>query len=160
MPTDCLPSVPAVCCLCRTAREAASAEFIVVDDGSTSDFSAVLDVGRQLQHLFRANFKYVRNRKPKGYGPANNQGVQFAQAKYVALINSDTMVVNGWLRPLLESLSFNNRTGMVGPCADSLCPDLHLVQAASTEVGGLSPCDNACHMFHAAQLAHQSLLWR
>ena len=106
---------------CRTAGEASSAEYILVDDGSTGDVSAAIDVGRQLQHLFQASFRYVRNKKPKGYGLANNLGVQLAQAQYVALINSDTMVVNGWLRPLLGTLSYSNTTGMVGSCGGGAC---------------------------------------
>ena len=101
-------------CVCRTAGEASGAEYILVDDGSTSDVSAAVEAGRQLQHLFQASFRYIRNRKPKGYGLANNLGVQLAQAEYVALINSDTMVASGWLRPLLNSLSGSNTTGMVG----------------------------------------------
>ena len=112
---------------CRTAGEAPSAEYILVDDGSTEDVSVAIDTGRQLQHLFQASFKYVRNRRPVGYGLANNLGVQLAQAKHVALVNSDTMVVNGWLRPLLDSLSFSNRTGMVGPSGGSACPPVCLV---------------------------------
>ena len=113
-------------CVCRTAGEASSAEYILVDDGSTGDVSAAIDAGRQLQHLFQANFRYIRNRKPKGYGLANNLGVQLAQAEYVALINSDTMVVSGWLRPLLDSLSSSNTTGMVGSCGGAACLALYL----------------------------------
>ncbi len=108
-------------CVCRTAGEASSAEYILVDDGSTGDVSAAIEAGRQLQHLFQTSFRYIRNRKPKGYGLANNLGVRLAQAEYVALINSDTMVVSGWLRPLLDSLSGSNTTGMVGLCGCSAC---------------------------------------
>ena len=97
-----------------------------MDDGSTGNVSAAIDAGRQLQHLFQANFRYIRNRKPKGYGLANNLGVQLAQAEYVALINSDTMVVSGWLRPLLDSLSSSNTTGMVGSCGGAACLTLYL----------------------------------
>ena len=120
-------------CTCRTAGEASSAEYILVDDGSTENISVAVDTGRQLQHLFQASFKYVRNRRPVGYGLANNVGVQLAQAEHVALINSDTMVVSGWLRPLLDSLSFNNRSGMVCPYGGSLClpPCLVMLIAAS-----------------------------
>jgi len=100
---------------CRTAGEVASAEFILVDDGSTEDVSVAVDTGRQLQHLFGAHFRHARNENATGYGPANNMGVQLATAKYVALINTDAHVVNGWLRPLVDTLQLNSGIGMVHP---------------------------------------------
>ena len=41
--------------------EASSAEYILVDDGSTEDVSVAVDTGRQLEHLFGVVFKLVRN---------------------------------------------------------------------------------------------------
>ena len=98
---------------CRTAREASSAEYILVDDGSTDDVGIALDTGRRLQRLFGVRFRHMRNRDALGYGPANNAGVKLATAKYVALINSDTHVINGWLRPLVETIRSRSNVGMV-----------------------------------------------
>ena len=100
---------------CRTAREASSAEYILVDDGSTEDVSVAVDTGRQLQYLFGVVFKLVRNAEPIGYGPANNAGVQAATAKFIALLNSDAHVINGWLRPLIQTIRSSSGIGMVCP---------------------------------------------
>ena len=100
---------------CRTAREASSAEYILVDDGSTEDVSVAVDTGRQLEFLFGVAFRVVRNEEPIGYGPANNAGVQAATAKLIALLNSDAHVINGWLRPLIQTILSSSGIGMVCP---------------------------------------------
>ena len=98
---------------CRTAREASSAEYILVDDGSTEDVSVAVDTGRQLQHLFGVAFRLVRNDKPTGHGSASNAGVQAATAKFVALLHCDAHVINGWLRPLIRTIKSSSSVGMV-----------------------------------------------
>ena len=100
---------------CRTAREASSAEYILVDDGSTEDISIAVDTGQQLQHLFGIAFRLVRNELPTGYGPANNAGVQAATAKLIALLHCDAHVINGWLQPLIETIKTSSNVGMVCP---------------------------------------------
>ena len=100
---------------CRTAREASSAEYILVDDGSTEDVSVAVDTGRQLQYLFGVVFRLERNEEAIGYGPANNAGVRAATAKFIALLNSDAHVINGWLRPLIRTIQSSSSIGMVCP---------------------------------------------
>lgn len=84
-----------------------------MDDGSTEDVSVAVDTGRQLQYLFGVAFRLVRNEKPTGYGPAINAGVKAASAKYIALLHCDAHVINGWLRPLMETIRSGNSVGMV-----------------------------------------------
>ena len=86
-----------------------------MDDGSTEDVSVAVETGRQLQYLFGAVFRLVRNEEPIGYGPANNAGVQAATAKFIALLNSDAHVINGWLRPLIQTIQYSSSIGMVCP---------------------------------------------
>ena len=105
---------------CRTAREASSAEYILVDDGSTEAVSVAVDTGRQLQYLFGVVFRLVRIEESVGYGPADNAGVQAATAKFIVLLKSDAHVINEWLRPLIQTIRSSNWIGMVcpvgGPC--------------------------------------------
>ena len=74
-----------------------------------------MDTGRQLEYLFGVVFKLVRNEEPIGYGLANNAGVQAATAKNIALLNSDAHVINGWLRPLIQTVQSSSSIGMVCP---------------------------------------------
>ena len=74
-----------------------------------------MDTGRQLEYLFGVAFKLVRNEEPIGYGLANNAGVQAATAKFIALLNSDAHVINGWLRPLIQTIRSSTGIGMVCP---------------------------------------------
>lgn len=97
----------------RTAVEVQSAEFILVDDGSTQDVQLAINTGHQLQHLFGTDFKYIRNSHSKGYGIANNGGVAAASARYVVLVNNDAFVVNGWLQPLVATMRSSSGIGMV-----------------------------------------------
>lgn len=107
-----------LCDSCRTAVEVKSAEFILVNDGSMQDVSLALNTGRQLQHLFGADFKYLHNKKARGYGLANNLGVTAASAKYVILVNNDAHVVTGWLKPLVATIKSSSRVGMVRHIAE------------------------------------------
>ena len=74
-----------------------------------------MDTGRQLQYLFGVVFRLVRNEEAIGYGPANNAGVQAATANFIALLNSDAHVINGWLRPLIRTIQSSSSIGMVCP---------------------------------------------
>jgi hypothetical protein len=75
--------------LYRTAAEVPSAEFVLVDDGSTDDTAPVQDMLRLLRAYFGVTYVYVRNEQPAGYGAANTQGIALASGEFVALINSD-----------------------------------------------------------------------
>ena len=58
----------------RTAHEAESAEYVIVDDASTDDIGIVLDTIRRLQMFFGVSVKFIRNSTPAGYGASCHQG--------------------------------------------------------------------------------------
>ena len=51
--------------------------------------------------------RLIRNRQNLGFGRANNIGIEKGSAPYIALLNSDTVVKQGWLKPLVETARKN-----------------------------------------------------
>ena len=74
--------------LFRTAREAVSVEFVLVNDGSNNDTSAVDAAGHMLRDHFGVPVTRVHNTRSVGYGAANNMGVKAASGKYIVLMVS------------------------------------------------------------------------
>ncbi len=101
--------------LFRTAREADSVEFVVVDDGSTTDTSDLTEFGRRISLFFGVPFRVFRNEKSLGYGAANTLGVQHAVGKYIVLMNNDAFVTPGWLFALLKTYETVPKVGIAGP---------------------------------------------
>jgi GT2 family glycosyltransferase len=95
---DCLNSV--------MQTEGRDCQLIVVDnasaDGSTdmvaNEFADVL---------------LVRNSQNVGFAKANNQGIKFAEGKYILLLNSDTIVRSGAIRIMSEFLDSDSTVGGV-----------------------------------------------
>jgi len=73
-------------------------EVIVVDNASTDGTAARLS--REL-----AGAQVLLNSKNHGFGVACNQGAAVARAPFLLFLNSDTIVQDGWLPPLLEALA-------------------------------------------------------
>ncbi|GAB4816754.1 hypothetical protein N2152v2_003800 [Parachlorella kessleri] len=101
--------------LFRTAHEAKSAEYVVVDDASSDDMAPVTQTLRRLSELFGISVRFTRNEEGKGYRAALGQAVQLASGKYLVLLSSNVLVVKGWLAALLPTLEAHARTGLVGP---------------------------------------------
>jgi GT2 family glycosyltransferase len=83
-------------------------EVIVVDNGSTDG-----SLG-----LVRTSFPHVRviaNSANRGFSEANNQGIQAATGRYVLLLNSDTVVMEGALGALVTYADNHPGVGVVGP---------------------------------------------
>jgi N-acetylglucosaminyl-diphospho-decaprenol L-rhamnosyltransferase len=89
-------------------RPAAALEVIVVDNGS-ADGS---------QEMVAADFPQVNliaNPANRGFAAANNQGIAAAAGHYVFLLNSDTEVLPGSLRALVDFADDHPRAAIVGP---------------------------------------------
>lgn len=113
---DCIASIRQ-----NTARP--TYEVIVVDNGSNSDEYAALSAGCADAAIL---LRLARNAY---YGEANNIGVERASGRYVALLNNDVLVTQGWLENMLEVLEGAYRAGAVG--ARMLAPDGTLIEAGS-----------------------------
>ena len=98
-------------------------EVIVSDDGSDAAFHEPLDalVARY------ERVRLVRNETNGGYIAAVNAGAAAASNDVLVLLNNDTVLLPGWLEPLVETLRDRPDTGVVGGML--LYPDGRLQEA-------------------------------
>ncbi|MEX1046372.1 MAG: glycosyltransferase family 2 protein [Actinomycetota bacterium] len=59
--------------------------------------------------------KIIRNETNAGFGPACNQGASAAKGEFLCFLNSDVLVTNGWLDPLIAALE-DEAAGAAVPC--------------------------------------------
>jgi GT2 family glycosyltransferase len=94
-------------------------EIIAVDDCSTDETPQILP---QL-----ASVRYVRNDENMGFIHTCNNGAAAARGEYVLFLNSDTLVLPGWLDELVDTFSNFFNVGLVG--SKLLYPDGRLQEA-------------------------------
>lgn len=83
-------------------------EIILVDDGSTDgsrDYFAQLPTDR---------FTVILNEENLGYGKNNNKAAARAKGKFLLLLNNDTVLLPGWLPPMLDFLRTHPECGGIG----------------------------------------------
>lgn len=88
--------------------------LLLVDDGSdapTRDYLRAFAAGHGATLL--------RNEVAQGYTVAANQGLRQARADYVVLLNSDTIVTEGWLDRMIACAESNACFGVVGPLSNT-----------------------------------------
>lgn len=86
-------------------------EITVVDNGSVDDSAS------RLAREF-ASVTFLRSERNLGFTGGNNLGIDHALqrgAKYVLLLNNDTLVDPEFLRILIEAAETDDKIGMVGP---------------------------------------------
>ncbi|MCB1182335.1 glycosyltransferase [bacterium] len=91
-------------------------ELIFVDNGSdgpTLDLLAALE--RDHPHV-----RVIRNGRNLGFAGGNNVGLAAATGDELVLLNSDTVVTDGWLERLLAPLHSDPRVGLAGPVTNSI----------------------------------------
>ena len=83
--------------------------LILVDNGSTDG------VGKYFDQVPGASV--IHSATNVGFAAGTNLGLAHAEG-HVLLLNSDTVVPNGWLSRLMQSLLADPRRGAVGPCSN------------------------------------------
>ncbi|MHB1682086.1 MAG: glycosyltransferase family 2 protein [Bacilli bacterium] len=83
--------------------------IIVVDNGSQD---ATVQAVRTLAW---ENLSIIANNDNYGYAKACNQGIAAGDSPFIILLNSDIIVTQGWLAPLLQCMQQDSRTAVVGP---------------------------------------------
>jgi len=94
-----------------------NAEIILVDNGST-DGSDKLAI-EQFQSI-----KLINNKNNLGFAKATNIGIVESKGRYICIINSDVVVLEGCIRRLLKYMENNRNIGIIGPKV--LNPDMTL----------------------------------
>jgi GT2 family glycosyltransferase/glycosyltransferase involved in cell wall biosynthesis len=93
-----------------------SFETIVVDNASTDGTQAFL---RQWAEG-RDDRRLILNDVNLGFAAGNNQGLAIAGGEFLALLNNDTEVTQGWLPTLMGHLRRDLKLGIVGPVTDNI----------------------------------------
>jgi GT2 family glycosyltransferase/glycosyltransferase involved in cell wall biosynthesis len=93
------------------AQTATPFEVLVVNNGSSPDVRAWLS----LEEKRRPNFSALHFDQPLGFARATNVGALRAKHKFLVLLNSDTIVTDGWLDNLRRPLLIEPRLGIVSP---------------------------------------------
>ncbi len=113
-------------------------ELIFVDNGSTDGTPAWLAAlaDREPQRV-----RVHLNRDNLGFAAGNNQGISLARRDHVLLLNSDTVVTEGWLENQLDVLAREPRAGLVGPVSNSISGPQRLAEVGYDQatLDGLAP---------------------
>lgn len=89
--------------------------IIFVDDGSdeeTRDY--LLSIQKNC-----SNVSLIRNENGNGYTIAANMGLRISSADYCVLLNSDTIVTEGWIDKMIACAKSDDRIGIVGPLSNT-----------------------------------------
>lgn len=80
-------------------------EIILVDNGST-------DGSVDLVQAQYPEVRLILNEHNLGFAAANNQAIQASASEFVATLNNDTQVDQGWLGSLVDVMNAHSRVGM------------------------------------------------
>lgn len=99
----------------------------IYDAAGRVDFEIILvdnDSRDQSADMVASEFpevRLIRNASNAGFAAANNQGIAIAKGRYVLLLNSDTIVVEGAVAKAVAFADANPRAGLIG--CKTLCPN-------------------------------------
>ena len=110
---ECLSSLPA-------ALEGLQGEVWVVDNRSADD-----SIGMVRREFPEVNL--IENTSNQGFARANNLALARAGGRYVLLLNPDTFIPPGMLKPMIEYMDENPKVGIAGPRVER--PDGRLDEA-------------------------------
>jgi len=88
-------------------RAGLTVEVVVVDNNSEDGSAAMI------KKVF-PDILLIENPENRGFASANNQGFALCGGKYILLLNSDTVVLDGVLRASVDYLQHNSRAGAMG----------------------------------------------
>ncbi len=91
-------------------------EIIFVDNGSRADTVSFL-TELELNH---SQVKVIFNQTNLGFAAGNNIGIAQACKRHVCLLNSDTVVTEGWLESMIDHMKDDPSIGLVGPLTNSI----------------------------------------
>ncbi|HSX27604.1 MAG TPA: glycosyltransferase [Patescibacteria group bacterium] len=134
-------------CLISVAKykKNSNLKLIIVDDGSNKSTAKYL---KDFAGSHRSWTSLLRNQTAVGYTKAANIGLRSSQAEMVILLNSDTIVTDGWTEKMSDALFKIKGVGIVGPLSSAAShqsiPSSQSTQnqtAINTLPDGLTPDD-------------------
>jgi GT2 family glycosyltransferase len=96
-------------------RKGKNQKLIIVDDGSdkpTADFLKQFTGDKPWVSL-------LRNGRARGYTKAANKGLKRSRGELVILLNSDTVVTDGWAEKMADAVFSTPGAGIVGPLSSA-----------------------------------------
>jgi GT2 family glycosyltransferase len=100
-------------------------EIVVVDDASTDGTAEFLDELARTDDRLRV----VRNARNSGFLESANGGAEIASGDVLLFLNNDTVLLPGWLEPILRVFAEHEDVGVVG--GRLLYPDGRLQEAGA-----------------------------
>ena len=91
-------------------------EVIVVNNGSAPEVRAWLS--REEER--RPNLRALHFDEPLGFARANNVGARQGRYDFLVLLNSDTVVTDGWLEGLRDAMVADPGLGVISPVSNSV----------------------------------------
>jgi GT2 family glycosyltransferase/glycosyltransferase involved in cell wall biosynthesis len=112
-------------CLESVYQAATRVEFevIVVDNGSSPDVA--LWLSSEMER--RAGLSVLSFDRPLGFARAVNEGARKARHDFLLLLNSDSIVTDGWLDGLIDTMRTDPRIGIASPVSCHCGPSPQLV---------------------------------
>lgn len=86
-------------------------EVIMVDNGS--DINSFNIIKNHVKKL-KLKTKLIRLKQNVGFAEGNNIGVRHSEARYIALLNNDTVVDKNWLKEMVKLMEEDEKTVLVG----------------------------------------------
>lgn len=109
-------------------------ELVIVDNGSGEDVTEYL---RKLKEELGNKMKLIMNNSNMGFPYGCNQGIKASDGDYIVLLNSDTVVTEGWLSGLSSVFEKYPEVGIAGPLTNNTIPGEQMLPQEYNNVGGL-----------------------
>lgn len=87
-----------------------SFRLLIIDNASTDGTEKMVKESFTYGNVF-----YLKNKVNRGVAPARNQGLRWASADYVMLIDDDTEILNDAINKMIDFMERYPQVGIVGP---------------------------------------------
>lgn len=106
--------------------------LIIIDNNSDQETENYL---KSLKDRDEIEVVLIRNEQNLGFVKAVNQGIRASNAEYVCLLNNDTLVMENWLREMINIIKNNPKVGVVNPGGEIAYSNIQGLSGKWVEVG-------------------------
>jgi len=97
-------------------REGTSTAYRIIMIDNASD----APTKKYLEGMKAVDVVIIRNERNLGFVKAVNQGIQASDARYICILNNDTLVTKGWLEEMISIAQSRDDIGIVNPSSNNL----------------------------------------